>query len=33
MKKLYLLLAVVAVAATSCQKDVGENIPSNEPMT
>lgn len=33
MKKLYLLLAVVAVAATSCQKDVVENIPCNDPMT
>lgn len=26
-------MAVVAVAATSCQKDVGENIPCNDPMT
>lgn len=33
MKKLYLLLAAVAVAATSCQKDVVENIPCNDPMT
>lgn len=33
MKKLYLLLAVVAVAATSCQKDVVENVPCNDPMT
>lgn len=33
MKKLYLLLAVVVVVATSCQKDVVENIPCNDPMT
>ena len=33
MKKLYLLLATVTVAATSCQKDVVENVPCNEPMT
>ena len=33
MKKFYLLLATVAVAATSCQKDVVENIPCNDPMT
>ena len=26
-------MATVAVAATSCQKDVVENVPCNEPMT